>query len=67
MMNTLGLGEASSRPAAQYVAVPASARPHLWDGDRCRRCEMHAGWDGARLACTGIRERPSRAGKGRGR
>ena len=54
-MMTLGLGEASSRPARRYVAVPARVRPHVWaEDDRCERRAMRRTWDGARVACTGI-------------
>lgn len=55
MMYTIGLGEASSRPARSRAAPPEAARPHVWASDkRCARCAMHRAWDGARAACTGI-------------
>lgn len=67
-MMTLGLGEASSRPAARRRPPPAATRPHQWGKDsRCVRCAMHRTWDGAALACTGIDKLDARSRGGKGR
>lgn len=55
-MITSGLGEASSQPARAVSAAPASARPHAWLYGRCTRCAMRETWEGARYACTGLRD-----------
>lgn len=50
-MNTIGLGEASSRPAT--AARAHGTRPHVFADGRCTRCQMLSSWPGARYLCEG--------------
>lgn len=54
MISTPGLGALQGSPIVRRARrSDVDARPHTWHGQRCVRCQMLAGWPGARLACEG--------------